>query len=159
MTPLPYLQAAMGLVFLVFGAVAVWAAISTGQTGTGRVEIGLSAFFFVSVGLLFVRVSRARLVADDAGVEVINYLSTRRFRWAEIDRFEVRSAYIGISLILRSGETVKVNAIQKSNLYTWLHKRGRADKVLEELNALLAEHRSTSVPPLPPPRPSDGPGA
>jgi hypothetical protein len=47
----------------------------------------------------------------------------------------------------RRGTPVKVNAIQKPNLYHWLHKEGRADRVVAELNAMLSERR------MPPPRP------
>jgi hypothetical protein len=42
-----------------------------------------------------------------------------------------------------------VHAVQKTNLYHWLHRRGRADRIVEELNALLAERRGPAIPPPP----------
>jgi hypothetical protein len=107
------------------------------------------ALAIVALGVLQLLVLRAKLVVDEAGVEVVNYASRRRFRWEEVDRFEVGFAYWGISLVPRTGPPVKVNAVQKTNLYHWLHRRGRADRIVEELNALLAERRGPAIPPPP----------
>jgi hypothetical protein len=63
---------------------------------------------------------RAKVVADERGVQLVNYLSKKQFLWNEIDRFEVGFAYWGISLVPRSGTPVRVNAIQKPNLATTL---------------------------------------
>jgi Bacterial PH domain len=104
------------------------------------------------LGALQLFLMRVRLVADDDGVEIVNYVSRRRFRWDQIDRFEVGFAYWGISLVPRSGPPVKVNAVQKTNLYHWLGRPGRADTIVAELNGLLAERTSPPVPPPPPPR-------
>jgi hypothetical protein len=98
----------------------------------------LAVFGGTMVGLL-----RARIVADDAGVTVVNYLSTKRFRWDEIDRFEVGFAYWGITLVPRAGSPMKVNAVQKANLYHWLGVRRRADRIVDELNAIL---RARTIP-------------
>jgi hypothetical protein len=139
-----------GAAFTAFGAVASFAAVFSDQSASGRLVIAGAAIFFGGLGVLQFFMMRARLVADDAGVEVVNYLTRRRFRWNEVDRFEVGFAYYGISLVPRFGSPLKVNAIQKTNLYHWLGKEGRADRIVDELNALLADRR---LPPIPPPPP------
>ena len=147
---------ALGVVAIVTGLfVIAVASFADGGDAERALTIAI-ALGITALGLLQLFVLRARVVADDAGVEIVNYTSRRRVAWDEIDRFEVGFAYWGITLVPRSGPPVKMNAIQKTNLYHWLGKRGRADRVVEELNALLGEHRGPAVPPppVPPPPPS-----
>jgi hypothetical protein len=101
--------------------------------------VGLICLVFAGAILLLLRV---KVVANDQGVEVANYVSRRRFAWNEIERFEVGFAYWGVSLVPRLGPPIKLNAIQKSNLYHWMHKEGRADRAVAELNAILASRRA-----------------
>ena len=111
------------------------------------VVAALAAFTF--------RYLRVRIEARTDGVEVVNYLSTKRAAWDEIDRFEVGWAYWGATRVPRRGPPVTMNAAQKSNLYHWLKRRGRADVIVDELNAILGARRASSEPgpTLPPPPP------
>ncbi|HEX6400706.1 MAG TPA: PH domain-containing protein [Actinomycetota bacterium] len=148
---------ALGVVAIVTGLfVIAVASFADGGDAERALTIAI-ALGITALGLLQLFVLRARVVADDAGVEIVNYTSRRRVAWDEIDRFEVGFAYWGITLVPRSGPPVKMNAIQKTNLYHWLGKRGRADRVVEELNALLEEHRGPAVPPPPVPPPPPPP--
>jgi hypothetical protein len=97
--------------------------------------VGLVCLVFAGVLFLLLRV---KVEANDWGVEVVNHVSRRRFAWNEIERFEVGFAYWGVSLVPRSGPPIKLNSIQKSNLYHWMHKEGRADRAVAELNAIRA---------------------
>jgi hypothetical protein len=135
------------LICLFLIAVASFADGSTDE----RIGTVVFALLLGSLGVFMLFLYRVRLVADDAGVEVLDYLTRRPFTWNEIDRLEVGFASFGISLVPRSGSPLKVNAIQKTNLYHWLGKRGRADRISDELNGLLADRRAPLVPPLPPP--------
>ena len=148
---------ALGVVAIVTGLfVIAVASFADGGDAERALTIAI-ALGITALGLLQLFVLRARGVADDAGVEIVNYTWRRRVAWDEIDRFEVGFAYWGITLVPRSGPPVKMNAIQKTNLYHWLGKRGRADRVVEELNALLEEHRGPAVPPPPVPPPPPPP--
>jgi hypothetical protein len=111
------------------------------------------AVLTIVLGVLQLWFMRAKLVADDDGVEIVNWFSRRRFTWSEIDRFEVGFAYWGVSVVPAEGPPVKVNAVQKPNLLHWMGKRGRADRIVDELNALLADRRAPPIPPPPPPPP------
>lgn len=144
---------ALGAVAIIVGLFLIAVASFADGSGAERALTIVIALGITALGILQLCVLRARVVADDTGVEIVNYVSRRRYPWDEVDRFEVGFAYWGITLVPRSGPPVKVNAIQKTNLYHWLGKRGRADRVVEELNALLAAHRTPAVPPPPPPVP------
>ena len=90
----------------------------------------------VIAGLLW-RQSRLRVIADDEGLTVVNYFSTHRLAWSEIERFDSRYGYYGIRAITKSGRVIRLNALQKSNLATWLNLRVRTDNIASELNAQL----------------------
>jgi hypothetical protein len=92
-------------------------------------------------------VFRIGVRVDDAGVRVVNMLTTKRFRWDEIARFELAPAgvypYAG-HVILNSGRNVPISAITVPRFSTERFKPG-AQKPIDELNALLAaarEHRN-----------------
>lgn len=104
----------------------------------------------VGGSLFMFRVARARLAVDVDGFHVHNYLGTRVLSWDETDRFDVGFAYNGISLVTRGGKSITVNAIQKSNIYSLVNRRARADRIVDELNELLVQHRARSLPPVPP---------
>jgi hypothetical protein len=140
---------ALGVAAVLLGAFLLAVASFADGSDAERLWTIVVALPILALGVLQLLVLRAKLVVDDAGVEVVNYVSRRRFRWDEIDRFEVGFAYWGISLVPPTGPPVKVNAVQKTNLYHWLHRPGRADRVVEELNALLAERRGPAIPPPP----------
>ena len=139
--------AAMILLGLFLLAVASFA---DGSAGERAATIALACAFIV-LGALQLFLLRARVVATDEGIEVVNYFSRHRFRWEEIDRFEVGFAYFGITVVPKQGPPIKANAIQKSNLYHWLKQQGRADRIVLELNGLLAERSVASILPPPPP--------
>ena len=136
-TPTRVVLGALGVVAILAGLfVLAVASFADGSDAERALTIAIAAGITV-FGILQLLVLRARVVADDAGVEIVNYVSRRRIAWDDIERFEVGFAYWGITLVPRSGPPMKVNAIQKTNLYHWLGRRGRADRVVEELNALM----------------------
>jgi hypothetical protein len=137
--------------FALFGLVGVAVASFSDEASGERIGILFPAALFVALGCLMLFSLRVRIVADDRGVEVVNYASRHRFRWEEIDRFEVGFAYFGITVVPKQGPPIKANAVQKSNLYHWLRQQGRADRIVEELTGLLVERSVPSILPPPPP--------
>ena len=99
--------------------------------------MGIGLFIVaLNVGIYFLceRVLlRPRLVVSESGLTVINYTGSSALGWEQIAGFHVGNAYWGISIDLRDGTVVKVNAVQKSNLMSWLHRPARADRVVAEL--------------------------
>jgi hypothetical protein len=83
------------------------------------------------------RQSQLRVIADDKGLTVVNYLSTHRLAWSEIERFDSRYGYYGILAVTKDGRVIRLNALQKSNVASWLNLRVRADNIASELNAQL----------------------
>lgn len=122
---------------------------------SGRWVTAGFAIAAVGVWLLYAalvsRLTRVRLVVDQSGLTVINYLRTHSLRWEEIRGFRAAGAYWGISIDLRNGKTINANAVQKSNLMTMLNIPSRADRVVTELNEELWKHRGMPAPPPPSP--------
>jgi spore maturation protein SpmB len=85
------------------------------------------------------RQSQLRVIADDTGVTVVNYFSTHRLAWSEIERFDSSYGYFGIVVVTKGGRVIRLNALQKSNLAQWLNLRVRADNIASELNAKLPQ--------------------
>ena len=83
------------------------------------------------------RQSQLRVNADDKGLTIVNYLSTHRLAWSEIERFDSRYGYYGILAVTKDGRVIRLNALQKSNVASWLNLRVRADNIASELNAEL----------------------
>lgn len=121
----------------------------SGSVVPTAVSVALVVFTFLYL--------RTRVEAGVDGVTVVNYTGTRRFVWGDVDRFEVGFAYWGATLVPREGAPIKLNAVQKSNLNHWLKRRARADRIVDELNAILGERRGEPVDPVPPPPPGSLP--
>jgi hypothetical protein len=85
------------------------------------------------------RQSQLRVIADDMGLTVVNYVSTHRLAWSEIERFDSSYGYFGILVGTKGGRVIRLNALQKSNLAKWLNLRVRADNIASELNAKLPQ--------------------
>jgi hypothetical protein len=122
---------------------------------SGRWATAGFAILTVGIWLLLAafvsRMTRARLVAEESGLKVINYLRTYSLRWEEIRGFRVAGAsYWGISIDLRDGRTINANAVQKSNLMVMLNVPRRADHVVAELNDGLWKRQGMPAPPPPP---------
>lgn len=83
-----------------------------------------------------VAMRRLRLVADDAGVLVVNIRKTHRVRWDEIAG--ATAGYHGIEIHLRGGGSVLSSVAQKANLSTWRGARTRADEIAEAISARAA---------------------
>jgi hypothetical protein len=64
-------------------------------------------------------------------------LLDHRLAWSEIERFDSSYGYFGIAVVTKGGRVVRLNALQKSNLASWLNLRVRADTIASELNAQL----------------------
>jgi hypothetical protein len=122
---------AIGFVILI---VSVFSMATEEVTRQGLI-VGAIVIVFSCGALLLIRV---KVVADHDGIQVVNYVSRRRFAWDDIERFEVGFAYWGVTLVPRSGAPIKLNAVQKSKACHWMHKRGRADIAVDELNTFLA---------------------
>lgn len=112
---------------------------------SGRLVSALIALFTaaLAVGYWFLVIKvllRPRLIAGRNGLTVINYASRRDIAWDEIDGFDLGSdgGYRGIRIRLRGqGGDVLANAVQTWRLATWMGRRTRADRVVEELTERL----------------------
>jgi hypothetical protein len=80
---------------------------------------------------------RVRGLDVDRGLTVVNYFSIHRLAWSEIERFDSSYGYFGIAVVTKGGRVVRLNALQKSNVASWLNLRVRADNIADELNAQL----------------------
>ena len=109
--------------------------------------IVMYAVYFVVVVWTFYRL---RIVADDHGITVVNYASTRQLRWGEISGIDSRPGYSSIVIHLKDGSMVMAKALQKSNLMRLLGSGARFDQVVSQLNAELAERTGSSLSPPPP---------
>jgi hypothetical protein len=54
------------------------------------------------------RQSQLRVIADDKGLTIVNYLSTHRLAWSEIERFDSRYGYYGILAVTKDGRVIRV---------------------------------------------------
>lgn len=95
--------------------------------------------FGVPITVYCFRWARCRVVADAAGVTVVNPASTVRLDWADIERFELGSWWVNYEAkaVLRSGVRVPLRAIGAASAG---HVRAPAKLVgmVADLNALLA---------------------
>ena len=95
---------------------------------------------FVITGLLFlaalVLFSRPKVVADEAGVTVVNLITTRRLEWAEVLRVNLRPGDAWVYLDLADGTSLPAMGIQVGVA------KARAIDDARTLRA-LAEHHGT----------------
>ena len=123
-----------GLSLVSLGASAV--SLFRGSPGETAEWIFLALMEGGAAALLW-RQSQLRVITDDIGLTVVNYFSTHRLAWSEIDRVDSRYGYYGIVAVTKSGRVIRLNAVAKSNLASWLNLRVRADNIASELNAHL----------------------
>jgi hypothetical protein len=133
---------AFAMAFAVFALVGIGAAIVTAAQRRFDVSLWalLDAAFSGAAALGFWRQSRLRIHADEEGLTIVNYLSSRRIAWTDMDRFDSSTGYLGTRLLLRDGTIVLLNALQKANAASWLGWETRADRLTKELDASLARH-------------------
>jgi hypothetical protein len=135
----------VGLFDLMAVGVSIDGIVHHDAVGRGAL-IGVDLFLvvlYVGLALIFTKVLlRPRIIVGEAGVEVINYHNVHELTWDEIERFSVGNAYRGISIEFRDGRVLKANAVQKTNLASWLGRSGRAERVVAELNDELSRDRS-----------------
>ncbi|MFI0774151.1 PH domain-containing protein [Streptomyces sp. NPDC021212] len=71
---------------------------------------------FIITGLLFLAAlalfSRPKVVADEAGVTVVNLITTRRLEWAEVLRVNLRPGDAWVYLDLADGTSLPAMGIQ-----------------------------------------------
>jgi Bacterial PH domain len=91
------------------------------------------------------RQSQLRVIADDMGLMVVNYFSTHRLAWSEVERFDSSYGYFGIVVVTKDGRVIRLNALQKSNLARWLNMRVRADRIANQLNAQLSHEAAEDM--------------
>jgi hypothetical protein len=126
--------AVVGLSLVTLGVATV--SLSRGSPDDAALWMFLALMEGGGAALLW-RQSRLRVVADDEGLTVVNYFSTHRLAWSEIERFDSSYGYFGILAVTKSGRVIRLNALQKSNLASWLNLRVRADNIASDLNAQL----------------------
>jgi len=95
---------------------------------------------FILTGLLFFAglalFSRPKVVADEAGVTVVNLITTRRLEWAEVLRVNLRPGDAWVHLDLADGTSLPAMGIQVGVAKARAIDDARALRV-------LAEHHGT----------------
>ncbi|MEU8675599.1 PH domain-containing protein [Streptomyces sp. NPDC048560] len=98
---------------------------------------------FVFVALLFFGVlallSRPRIVADEAGVTVVNITRTRRLAWAEIVRVNLRAGDPWVFLDLSDGTSLPALGIQPGIAKEQAIRDARALRALAESHGTGAD--------------------
>jgi hypothetical protein len=119
------------------------AAVNAGSRGltTDLFPFALGAGIFVLFGLGCLRAGVLKVVASEHGLRVVNYFRTYALGWDEIESFSAANANLGVSAKLSSGQIIRLNAIQKANLTTWMQEESWADAVADELNEQLKRRR------------------
>lgn len=91
---------------------------------------------FVVTGLLFFAglalFSRPKVVADEAGVTVVNLISSRKLAWAEVLRVNLRPGDAWVHLDLADGTSLPAMGIQLGIAKTRAINDARALRVLAE---------------------------
>jgi hypothetical protein len=109
------------------------------------VALPFEALVAVLGAWLFFKVSRCGVYLEDGGVCVRNPLSTMHLRWSEIEEF-VFHAYGACQVKRIGGRSIGIFGLQQS---AWSFQRGtkgtQTALLIDELNALVAEHRPTTV--------------
>lgn len=75
-----------------------------------------------------------RVAATEHALVICNPLETLRIPWADV--VTVIPGYSGLMVSLRGGPSVTIWAVQKSNLYEWLGRPGRADGIAEQIQQI-----------------------
>jgi hypothetical protein len=106
-------------------------AISSGRyPGVGTAAI----FAFVAFGCW--RAATARFMVEEERFVIRNYFKTWRIPIRDVITFEVGDAY-GIRAVLKSGGSIQINAIQRSE--RWMGTRVRQEDAVKALNELVAQ--------------------
>ncbi|MFD7020585.1 PH domain-containing protein [Streptomyces sp. NPDC059928] len=92
-----------------FVAITAMALLLEGLSGGARGSFILMAALFAAVLVLL---SRPKIVADDAGVTVVNLTARRRLAWAEILRVNLRPGDPWVFLDLSDGTSLPALGIQ-----------------------------------------------
>lgn len=137
--PIVATRIALGIVCLVWAGFTVAFLIGGGMfiahTGpTAALEVIPSVALAAALSWICLRGVLLKVIASERGLKIVNFLRTQEIGWNEIAGFSSDSGYWGISVSLRSGKSVLLNAVTKSNWSTWTHRRARADAIAEELN-------------------------
>jgi Bacterial PH domain len=127
---------ALGVVGCVTDGVVV------GRATTWAADAGIVGLLTLAAPFIF----RIGVRVDDGGIRVVNMLTSKRFRWNDIDRFELAPAgvypYAG-HVILKSGQDIAIIAITVPRFLTERLKPG-AERPIDELNALLGASRESA---------------
>ncbi|POX55996.1 hypothetical protein C3489_07505 [Streptomyces sp. Ru71] len=133
-------------VVLLSAGVVIFVVISAVALLLEQLSPGEKLSFVFTGALLFgvlVWLSRPKVVADDSGVTVVNFASTRRLEWAEILKVNLRAGDPWVFLNLSDGTSLPALGIQPG-----INKQ----RAIADANTLraLVEARSIADP--------DGPG-
>ncbi len=113
----------------------VWAGLAAPRPRLPDVLVALA------MGILgaayFLRISRWRVVADEAGVTAHNFLAARRVLWPEIRQFTLPLGAPWARVELKSGSSLPLSAIQPARITWLLNRQSRAMDAVDELNELL----------------------
>ncbi|MEV7286718.1 PH domain-containing protein [Streptomyces sp. NPDC093252] len=93
----------------IFTVVTVMALLLDRLSTAERISFVFTAALLSAVVLVL---ARPRVVADDAGVTVVNFASARRLEWAEIIRVNLRVGDPWVFLDLSDGTSLAVIGIQ-----------------------------------------------
>jgi len=100
-----------------------------------RASWALAVAFFAAQGLLIWRVGPRNFVeARQEGLFVRNPLRDRLIRWSSITAIEPGSS--GLRVRISDGTTVTAWAIQRSSVATLFGSRGRAARIIEQINSI-----------------------
>lgn len=100
---------------LLTAGVLIFVVISTVALLLEQLSPGEKLSFVVTGALLFgvlLWLSRPKVVADESGVTVVNFASTRRLEWAEILKVNLRTGDPWVFLNLSDGTSLPVLGIQ-----------------------------------------------
>jgi hypothetical protein len=116
-------------------------AVAIGSASVGDETLATAAMLevvlVVPFAVLLWRQSRVRLEVGATTILVVNYFSSFQVGWKDILRFELGSASIGIAAELRDGSSVRLSAIQRPRVASWLGSPTEADAAVHELNRWL----------------------
>lgn len=142
----PWVWGWTGWAVIVLGCLIV--GVASERASTWIVAGGVAGVVTIAAPFVF----RIGVRADDAGVRVVNLVTTKRLRWDEIDRFELAPTgvypYAG-HVILKSGRDIPISAITVPRFLTERYKPG-AQRPIDKLNELLdAARRRHNAPAAP----------
>ena len=127
-----------GFLTAISGALAIGALTSVFAPDRDPAVL-LIALFFGTMSALSARTFLMRVVADRRGIEVVSILRRRRYRWDEIQRFEVTKWRRRAVAVLPGGTRVPLIGYQMSPAERIRGSGSPTERLVDALNARLSE--------------------